>query len=100
VPRRAFQAFAARRLDYDSEQTLLIVAPEIRPQRLGLADDRVKSGKVLREAPEPTIDVDVVDNNRAPRPQNRKGLIHLETNVALAMETVMDEEIDPEEARD
>ena len=76
------------------------MAPQIGPKGFGLADDRVKPGKRLRKAPEPAIDINVVDNDRAARRQNREGLVHLEANVALAMETIVDEEIDCAEARD
>ncbi len=53
--------------------------------------------ETLGETPQAAIDVDIIDNDCSARPKERPSAINFESNVAFAMQTVMDEEIDPGE---
>ena len=53
--------------------------------------------ETLSETPEATIDVDIIDDDCSARPKERPSAINFESNVSFAMQTVMDEEIDPSE---
>ena len=66
----------------------------IRTNRLGFANEAKVTRERFIERMEAPVYIDVVHDERSARPQFRPGPIHLEADVALAMQAVVDEEID------
>ena len=66
----------------------------IRTNRLGLANEAKMTRERFIESMEAPVYNDVVHDDRSARPQFRPSPIHLEAHVALAMQAVVDEEID------
>jgi hypothetical protein len=55
-------------LQDDSKESLLVEAPGIGPNRLGLANQGLMPGKGLRELPKAPIEIDIVDYDRTSFP--------------------------------
>src|SRR5262249_21161951 len=89
-----------RFLQEDSEQPLLVEAPRIGVQGLRLADQGGVARTGLGGAPEAPAGVDVIDDDRPARAQGGPGPIHLEADVAFAVQAVVDEEVDLAEPRE
>lgn len=54
-------------------------------------------GEILGETTETIIHVDIVDDNDSTRPQERPGRINLESDVSFAVQTIVNENVDPYE---
>ena len=54
-------------------------------------------GEILGETTEAVIHVDIVDDNDSTRPQERPSRINLESDVSFAVQTIVNENVDPDE---
>ena len=69
-------------------------------ERLGLAIHRQLIWKLLSERPEAPTGIDVIHDDYTVRSKNLPGHVQFETNIAFAVQTVVNEEINLAKSRD
>jgi hypothetical protein len=72
--------------DHDPKQSLFVEASMIRTNRLGIANEAKVTRERFVERMETPVYIDIVHDDRSARPQFRPSSIHLEADVALAMQ--------------
>ena len=77
----------------NAEQAFLVEATEIGVERFGLGDDGLRRGQCMSEDIESPVGIDIVDDQSAVGTEGGPGQIELETHVARAVQTVVDEKI-------
>ena len=84
----------------DPEHAAVVLAPEIRFERLGVAHEEVAFVCMpLPKIVKSTVQVDVVDDQYAARAERLPGVVELEEDVAPAVPAVVNEEIDRRQSR-
>jgi hypothetical protein len=78
----------------DSKQAFMVETPEIRVERLCFANYGLLDGKGLSERPEAPVSIDIIHDDSTRWSDGRPGTIQLETNIAFAVQAVMDKKID------
>ena len=84
----------------DPEHAAVVLAPEIRFERLGVAHEEVAFVCMpLPKIVKSTVQVDVVDDQHAARAERLPRVVELEEDVAPAVPAVVNEEIDRRQSR-
>src|SRR5208282_1338029 len=83
----------SRLFQHNSEQSLLVEAPQVGSKRLGLANHRRVTGKGLPKGSESPIGINIIDDNRSARPQGCESPIDLKAHVLFTMLAVVNKNV-------